>query len=54
MEEEEKGLKVSITEGGKGGRREAITSRKYLEEKFQECSKKGVALETSVETLAWT
>ena len=48
---EEEGLKLSITERWKEGTCTAITSCKYLEERFQECSKKGVALETSVETL---
>ena len=48
---EEKGLKSTITEGRKEGKSKAITSCKYLEERFQECSMKGVALETSVEML---
>ena len=39
-EVEEKGLKLSNTEGGKEGKRKVITSWKYSEEKFQECSKK--------------
>ena len=52
MEVEEKGLKLSITGGGKEGQRKAITSCQHVEEKFQECSKEeGVVLETSVETL---
>ena len=52
MEVEEKGLKVSIAEGGKEGESKAITSCKYLEEKLHECSKKeGVALQAGVETL---
>ena len=38
-EVEEKGLKLSITDGGKEGKIEAITSCKYVEERFQECSK---------------
>ena len=47
----EKGLRLSITEGGKGKSR-AITSCKLLEEMFQECSKtEGVVFATSVETL---
>ena len=45
------GLKLLITEGGKEGKSKVITSCQYLEERFQECSKKGVALATSVETL---
>ena len=45
-------LKLSITEGGTEGKRKAITFCKYLEEWFQESSKKEeVALATSVETL---
>ena len=44
-------MKLSTTEGGKEGQSKAITSCKYLEERFQDCSKKGVALATSVETL---
>ena len=52
MEVEERGLKLSIAEGEKEGTNKAITSCRYLEERFQECSRKeGVALETSVETL---
>ena len=39
-EVEEKGLKPSITEGGKEGKSKAITSCKYLEERFQHCSKR--------------
>ena len=33
------------------GKSKAVTSCWYLEERFQECSKKGVVLATSVETL---
>ena len=36
----EKGLQLSITEGGKEGKSKVIFSCSYLEEKFQECSKK--------------
>ena len=36
---EEKGLRLSITEGGKEGKSKATTSCKYPEERFQECSK---------------
>ena len=39
-EAEEKGLKLSITEGGKQGKNMVIASCCYLEEKFQECSKR--------------
>ena len=46
---EEKGLELSITEVGKEGKSEAIASCGYLEEKFQECSKRGVGFVTSVE-----
>ena len=46
-----KGLKLSITDGGTEGRSKATASCKYLEERFQECSKReGVGLATSVET----
>ena len=52
VEVEEKGLKLSITEGEKEGKSKVITSCNYVEERFQECRmKEGVALETSVETL---
>ena len=52
---EEKGLKLSITEGGKEGKSKAMTSCRYLEERFQECSREdGVALATSVERWEWT
>ena len=48
---EEKGLTLSITEGGKEGKSKVITSCRHLEERFQECTKKGgVAMATSVET----
>ena len=51
-EVEEKGLKLSITEGGKAGKSKVITSSRYLEEGSQEFSKKkGVVMATSVETL---
>ena len=51
-EVEEKGLKPSITEGGKEGKSKAMTSCKYLEERFQQCSKReGVVLARSV---GWT
>ena len=46
-EAEAKGLKFSIAEGES----KVITSCGYFVEKFQECSKKGVVLATSVETL---
>ena len=46
----EKDLKLSITEGRNEGKSKAITSCKYQEES-QEYSKKGVVLETSVETV---
>ena len=42
---------MSITEGGKEGNSKAVTSCKYLEERFQECSKKEEVLATKVETL---
>ena len=38
-EVEEKGLKLSITEVGKEGKSKVITARRFLEERFQECSK---------------
>ena len=49
-EVEEKGLTLSITEGGRKSK--AATSCKHLEERFQECSRKEEAvLVTIVETL---
>ena len=48
----EKGLKLSITEGVNVGKSKEITPCKFLEESFQECSKKeGVVKATSVETV---
>ena len=37
-EVDETGLKLSITEGGKEGKRQVISSCSYLKERFQECS----------------
>ena len=37
---EETGLKLSITEREKEGKSQVIASSNYLEEKFQECSKR--------------
>ena len=39
-EVEEKGLKLSITEGGKEGKRKVIASCRYLQERLQDCSVK--------------
>ena len=39
MEVELKGLKLSITEGGKEWKSKVIVSCRYLEEKFHKCSK---------------
>ena len=51
MEVEEKGLKLSITEGGKRGQSKVIARCSYLLLKFQECGKKeGVGLATGVDT----
>ena len=51
-EVEENGLKLSITEGGKEGKRKVIASCRYQEERLQDCSKKeGVVMATGVETL---
>ena len=51
-EAEEKDFKLSITEGGSERKSKVIASCSYLEEKFQECSKREEAgLATSVETL---
>ena len=51
LEVEEKGWKLSITEGGKEGPSNVIATCSSLEEMFQECSKKrGVGLATCVET----
>ena len=49
-EVQEKGYKLSITEGGKEGKSKVIITCRYLEEMFQECSKKGVVMASSVET----
>ena len=47
----EKGLKLSITEGGKEGAEQGNHSCRYLEERFQERSKKGgVALDLRTRT----
>ena len=44
------GLKLSTTEGGKEGKHMTITSCKYLESRFHECSKnEGMVLATSVQ-----
>ena len=51
MEVEEKGLKLSITERRKKEQRKVIASCGYLEDKFQERSKRdGVGLADSVVT----
>ena len=47
-EVDEKGLKLSITAGGKQGKAITLSGG---EVSFQQCSKKGVVLATSVETL---
>ena len=50
-EVKEKGVKLSITEGGNEGEGKAIASCRYLEEKFQVCRKReGVGLAYSVAT----
>ena len=41
------GLKLSVTEEGTEGRSKVITSCRYLEERFQECSKEGVVWRTA-------
>ena len=47
---EEKGLKLSVTEGGKDVKSWVLASCRYVKEKFQECSKReGVGLADSVE-----
>ena len=47
----EKGLKLSITEVGQEGKSNVIASFSYLEDNFQEYSRReGVGLATSVET----
>ena len=51
IERKEKGLKLSITQGGKEGKNKVITSCGYLKERFRKCSEKGVVMATSVETL---
>ena len=47
----EKGLKWSITEGGKEGKSEVIYLLQNLEEELRACRKKGVVMADSVETL---
>ena len=47
---EEKGLKLSITDGGKEGKHIVIASCSFLEERFQEC----LGLATSMEAWEWT
>ena len=54
MEVEEEGKKLSITEGGKEGKSKAIKSCKYLEEKFQKCSKKELHWKRVLKSWAWT
>ena len=52
VEVKEKGLKQSITEGGKEGKSNVIASCSCLEEKFQECCRRDrVRLAIGVETL---
>ena len=54
-EVEEKGLMPSITEEGKAGKSNSITSCKYLEERFQQCSKReGVVLAGVWKRWEWT
>ena len=50
-EVEEKGVKLTITEGGKECESKVIAFCRSLQERFQECSKKGVVMAESVETL---
>ena len=51
-EVEEKGLKLSVTENGKEGKRKVIASCGFLEDELRQCSKEeGVTLADSVETL---
>ena len=52
MEVEERGLELSITEGGKEEKSTVFASCSQLEKNFQECSnREGAGLATSVETL---
>ena len=53
MEVEEKGVKLSIAEGGKEGKSKATTSCKYLEEKFQKCSKKELDWKRMLKIWGW-
>ena len=51
-EVEQQGLKLSITAGGTEGESKVVTSCKYLEEEWRECStREGVVMAESVETL---
>ena len=49
---EERGLKLSITEGGKEGKGKVIAACGYVGQKFQECSnREGAGFANSAETL---
>ena len=50
MEVEKKGLKLSFTEGGMEGNSKFIAPCRYVDEKFQECSERGVGIADSVKT----
>ena len=48
---EKKGLDMSVTENGKEGKSKMIASCGFLENELRECSKEGVTMADSVETL---
>ena len=48
---ENKGLKLSVTGKGKEGKSKIIASCGFLEEELRQCSKEGVTMADSVETL---
>ena len=48
---EKKGLKLSVTESGKEGKSKMTASRGFLEDELRQCSKEGVTMTDSVETL---
>ena len=48
---EKKGLKLSVTENGKAGKSKMIASCGFLEDELRQCSKEGVTMADSVETL---
>ena len=50
-EVERKGLRLSVTENGKGGKSKMIASCSFFEKELRQCSEEGVTMADSVETL---